>query len=47
MAEKSYVCGYKHCLHKDTKVRERDAITINKKRYHKDCVAVMETIKLI
>lgn len=47
MAEKSYVCGYKHCLHKGEKVLESEAIVVNKKRYHKDCLQISETIKLI
>ena len=47
MGEKSYVCGYKHCVHKGEKVLESEAIIIGKKRYHKDCVKLSETIKLI
>lgn len=47
MAEKSYVCGYKHCLHKGEKVLENEAIMIGKKRYHKDCLKTSEIIKII
>lgn len=47
MGEKLYVCGYKHCLHEGEKVPESEAITIGKKRYHKDCIKLSETIKLI
>lgn len=47
MAEKSYVCGYKHCIHKGEKVSGSEAITLGKKRYHKDCIKLSETIKLI
>lgn len=47
MGEKSYVCGYKHCIHNGEKVTESEAIMVGKKKYHKDCLRVSEIIKLI
>jgi hypothetical protein len=44
MADKTYVCGYTHCLHKGEKVSEQDSVIVGKRRFHKDCAQMKEYI---
>lgn len=45
MADKEYVCAYKHCLHHGDKVKSSESVVINKKHYHWDCAAIKNEIK--
>lgn len=47
MSEKTYVCGYKHCLHKGEKVKQEDAVIVGTRRYHADCAALHRKIELM
>jgi len=46
MAEKSYVCGYKHC-HIHEKVPASEAVIVCNRRYHKECAEIHERIEYI
>lgn len=37
MVEKTYVCGYSHCLHKGEKINKNDAVIVGNRRFHTDC----------
>jgi hypothetical protein len=45
MSEKTYVCGYKHCLHKGEKVKQDEAVIVGMRRYHIDCAALHKKIE--
>jgi hypothetical protein len=45
MSEKTYVCGYRHCLHKGEKVKQEEAVTVGTRRYHADCAAIHRKIE--
>lgn len=45
MADKEYICAYKHCLHHGEKVKASDSVVINKKHYHWDCAAMKQEIQ--
>lgn len=45
MADKEYVCAYKHCLHHGEKVKSSESVVINKKHYHWDCAAIKQELK--
>lgn len=45
MADKEYVCAYKHCLHHGEKVKASESVVINKKHYHWDCAGMKQDIK--
>ena len=45
MAEKMYVCGYKHCLHSGEKVSDSESVVIGKRHYHTDCARLRADIK--
>lgn len=46
MAEKTYVCGYKHCqIHE--KIPASEAVTVGNRRYHKECVEMRDKINEI
>jgi hypothetical protein len=48
MSEKTYTCGYTHCLHKNEKMNEEDSVLVGKGRFHKDCAEVrgyIDTLK--
>ncbi len=45
MADKEYVCAYKHCLHHGQKVKASESVVINKKHYHWDCAELKQKIK--
>lgn len=45
MAEKEYVCAYKHCLHHGEKVKSSESVVINKKHYHWDCAGMKQEIQ--
>ena len=45
MAEKMYVCGYKHCLHFGEKVSGNESVIIGKRHYHIDCAKLRKDIK--
>lgn len=47
MAEKMYVCQYKHCQHKEDKIPANKVYLINGKRMHLECAMTQEVIKLI
>lgn len=45
MPEKTYICGYKHCLHPNIKVQENESVLIGKRYYHTDCAELRRNIK--
>lgn len=45
MADKMYVCAYKHCLHHGEKVSNLESVVVNKRYYHWDCAAIKQEIK--
>ena len=45
MADKEYVCAYKHCLHHGEKVKSSESVVVGKKRYHWDCAETKQKIK--
>ena len=45
MADKEYVCAYKHCLHHGEKVKASESVVINKRRYHWDCAGMKQEIQ--
>lgn len=45
MADKKYVCAYKHCLHHGEKVSSLESVVISKKHYHWDCAEMKQKIK--
>lgn len=45
MAERMYVCGYKHCLHPNEKVSGEESVIIGKRHYHADCAKLKTDIK--
>ena len=45
MADKKYVCAYKHCLHHGEKVSSLESVVINKKHYHWDCAERKQKIQ--
>jgi hypothetical protein len=45
MAEKMYVCGYKHCLYPNEKVKDSESVVIGKRHYHTDCAELRKNIK--
>lgn len=50
MANKEYVCGYKHCLKLYEKIPASEAVIVGKHRYHKECAEIhakIENIKRI
>lgn len=46
MAEKLYVCGYKHCMIKE-KIPASEAVKIGNRRYHKECIEMRNKIEEI
>lgn len=44
MADKSYICSYKHCLHNGEKVSALESVVINKRHYHWDCAEMRQRI---
>lgn len=44
MADKEYVCAYKHCLHHGQMVKESEAVVIRKQHYHWDCAVMKQEI---
>ena len=47
MAEKMYVCQYKHCQHKEDKIPASKAYIFNGKRMHLECARTQGVIKKI
>ena len=47
MAERMYVCGYKHCLHPNEKIPLQESVMVGKRRYHKDCAELHAKIEVI
>lgn len=47
MGERLYKCGYRHCLHPETKIALSDSVAVGKRRYHKDCAALHEKIEQV
>ena len=45
MADKKYVCAYKHCLHHGEKVSSLESVVINKRHYHWDCAERKQKIQ--
>lgn len=45
MADKEFVCAFKHCLHHGEKVKASEAVVIGNKRYHWDCAAMKQELK--
>lgn len=46
MAEKTYVCGYKHCqIHE--KIPASEAVAVGKRKYHKECAELHTEIEKI
>ena len=45
MADKEYVCAYKHCLHHGERVKSSESVVINKKHYHWDCAGMKQEIQ--
>jgi hypothetical protein len=46
MAEKTYVCGYKHCqIHE--KIPASEAVNVGNRKYHKECSETREKINEI
>ena len=45
MADKEYVCAYKHCLHHGERVKSSESVVINKKHYHWDCAGMKQEIR--
>lgn len=45
MADKEFVCSYKHCLHYGEKVKASEAVVIGRKYYHWDCAATKQEIE--
>ena len=45
MADKEYVCAYKHCLHHGEKVSSLESVVISKKHYHWDCAERKQEIQ--
>lgn len=45
MADKEYVCAYKHCLHHGEKVKSSESVVIGKKHYHWDCASIKQEIE--
>lgn len=44
MTDKTYVCGYKYCLHHGEKVNASESVVVGKKHYHWDCAATKQEI---
>ena len=44
MASKQYICGYKHCLHKNERVSSEESVLIGNRHYHKDCAEITRRI---
>ena len=44
MSGKQYICGYKHCLHKNEKVSLEELVLIWNRHYHKDCAEIKRRI---
>jgi hypothetical protein len=44
MADKEYVCAYKHCLHHGEKVKSSESVVLSNKHYHWDCAALKQEI---
>lgn len=44
MADKEYICAYKHCLHHGEKVKSSEAVIVGKKYYHWDCAAMRQEL---
>lgn len=47
MADKEFVCAYKHCLHHGEKVKASESVVIGRKHYHWDCAATKQEIEEI
>ena len=47
MADKEYVCAYKHCLHHGERVKSSESVVISKKHYHWDCASIKQEIEEI
>lgn len=45
MADRMYICGYKHCLYPNEKVASSDSVIICKRHYHTDCAELRMKIK--
>ena len=45
VADKKYICAYKHCLHHGDKVSPLESVMINKRHYHWDCAEIKQKIK--
>lgn len=45
MADREYVCAYKHCLHHGEKVKSSESVVINKRHYHWDCAGMKQEIQ--
>ena len=45
MADKEYICAYKHCLHHGEKVKASESVVVGKKYYHWDCAEIKQKIK--
>lgn len=45
MKDKTYVCGYKYCLHKGEPVQGSESVIVGKKHYHWDCAIQKQEIK--
>lgn len=46
MAEKTYVCGYKHCLF-NSKITASEAVSVGNRKYHKECALIRDKINEI
>lgn len=47
MIEKTYVCGYNHCLTPNDKVLASESVMVGKRRYHKECAELHARIERI
>lgn len=45
MADREYICAYKHCLHHGAKVKASESVVVGKKHYHWDCAETKQKIK--
>lgn len=45
MSEKQYACGYKHCLHPDSKVSSLESVKVGNRHFHWDCAMMNQEIK--
>ena len=42
--EKDYICAYKYCLHHGERVKDSEAVILNKRHYHWDCAGMKQEI---